>query len=120
MSGCGSVCSTEPRRILGADDGHVADASHQQPVELVDAREVPGAYGGHLDDLPFDELDPVVLVQYSGLAHEVVAVNGEAMPHNLLRHRSPAVGSLALSETIPELRDATSNDASSKDRKSVV
>jgi hypothetical protein len=83
---------------LDADDGPVAYTSHQQPVELVDAREVPGAYGGHLDDLPLYELDPVVLVQYPGLAHAVVVVDGEAPPYNLLRHRSPPVVSPRLIE----------------------
>jgi hypothetical protein len=46
---------------------------------------VSGAYGGHLDDLPLYEFDPVVLVEYPGFAHAVVFVNGEAPPCNLLR-----------------------------------
>jgi hypothetical protein len=100
----------EPHRILDADDSRVANASHQQPVELVNAREVPGAYGGHLDDLPFDELHPVVLVQYPGLAHAVVVVNGEAPPYNLLRHRSPPVVCLDLARSIPEVQDSSPSE----------
>jgi len=51
---------------------------------------VPGAYGGHLDQLALDELDPVVLVQDPGLAHPVIVVNGEAPAGNLLHARPHA------------------------------
>ena len=39
-----------------------------------------GAYGGHLDELALDELDPVVLVQDPGLAHAVVVVTVKRQP----------------------------------------
>ena len=67
----------QPHRVLDADDG-VVDASHQQAVQPVDTHEVPGAQGGHLDDLTLYEFDTIVLVQYPGLVHVVVVVDGEA------------------------------------------
>jgi hypothetical protein len=84
----------EPHRILDADDGRVANASRQQPGQPAEACEVPGTYGGHLDDLPFDELDSIVLVEYPGLGHTVVVVDGTTPPCDLLRlriHASPPV-----------------------------
>src|SRR5215207_910120 len=94
----------EPHRVLDADDGLVAHALHQQPGQRVDAREVPGAYGGHLDDLALYELDPVVLVEYPGLAHAVVLVDGKTPPCNLLRlriHESPPVVRSSQREVYP-------------------
>jgi hypothetical protein len=77
----------EPHRILDADDGRVANASRQQPGQPAEACEVTGTYGGHLDDLPFDELDSIVLVEYPGLGRAVVVVDGTTPPCDLLRLR---------------------------------
>lgn len=46
---------------------------------------MPGAYGGHLDQLAVDELDAVVFVEYPGLGHPMVLVDGKTPPCDLVR-----------------------------------
>ena len=46
---------------------------------------MPGAYGGRLDQLTVDEFDAVVLVEYPGLGHPMVLVDGKTPPRDLVR-----------------------------------
>jgi hypothetical protein len=48
-----------------------------------DARRMVPADRRHLDDLPADELDPVVLIEDSGVDHPVVLVQREPSPGDL-------------------------------------
>jgi hypothetical protein len=67
---------------------------------------VTAAYGGHIDYLPFDQLEPVVLVEYPRLGHAVVLMDGEAPPGNLrlrLRLQKALRCARALRKSIPEL-----------------
>src|SRR5215831_10967455 len=47
-----------------------------------------GAYGSHLDNLPFQELHPVILVKDARFHHSMVVLHGETIFHQLSRHAS--------------------------------
>jgi hypothetical protein len=68
LSGCGS------------ESGRIVQAPEHQMRQPRNARRVAPADGIHLDDLPADELDPVVLIEDSRLAHPVVLVQREPPP----------------------------------------
>src|SRR5207248_11502513 len=86
------------QRILWPERGTAAQPTEQELVEACDAGRVLDADRRHLDDLPANELDPVVLIEDSGLAHPVVLVHREPPPDYLdvRRHavivRAPAAG----------------------------
>src|SRR5206468_11589161 len=70
----------------------------QELGQACDAGLVLDADRRHLDDLPANELDPVVLIEDSGFAHPVVVVHREPPPDYLAvrRHalilRAPGAG----------------------------
>jgi hypothetical protein len=55
----------------------------------VHARGMLAADHGHLQDLPGDQLDPLVLVQDAGCAHPLVLIGGAMPPGCPRRHRHP-------------------------------
>ncbi len=84
--------------ILRPEDRAAAQASDQQLVQTRDTRRVAAADHHLVDDLPSDQLDPVVLIEDSGPSHLVVLVHREAPPDylDLRRHtvmvRAPGAG----------------------------
>jgi len=57
-----------------------------------------------VDDLPADELDPVVLIEDSGLAHPVVLVHREPPPDYLdVRRHAVIVGAAATRSSMPNV-----------------
>lgn len=81
--GLGSVA--EPNRVLDADLSRVLEALDEEARELIDLVGMEGTNRGHLDDLPLDQLDPIVLAQDAGFGHSVVLVDGE-QPLRRQRH----------------------------------
>ncbi len=79
-----AVVSRLRKRYREPDDRSVLDLLHEKLVKPVDVRIVPATYDSYLDYLSFDELDPVVLVEYPRLGRAVILVDGEA-PRDLLR-----------------------------------
>jgi hypothetical protein len=72
-------------RALDAQYGGSAE-SGKQCRQTVHARRVPTANGTHLDDLPVDQLNPIVLREDAGIQHAVVFVGGEKPLSNFNRH----------------------------------
>lgn len=75
----------------------------ENPVKFPDNARVVCADRCHFQDLPLDELHPVVLVEDPGLGHAMVVVDGETPPGNLLRfrlHGKSSEGPLFLCESI--------------------
>jgi hypothetical protein len=71
------------QRILRPEGCTAAQPTKQKLIQACDAGGVGDADRRHLDDLPPDELDPVVLIEDSGLAHPVVFVQREPTPDHL-------------------------------------
>ena len=65
----------------------VAHRPHQQNIERVGGAEMLGADRGHLDQLSFDEFDPVFLAEDADLAHPVILGNRDRAASN------PGIGS---------------------------
>src|SRR5437899_3301632 len=86
------------QRILWPEGRTAAQPTEQDLGQACDAGGVLDADRRHLDDLPANELDPVVLIEDSGFAHPVVLVHREPPPDYLdvRRHavilRAPGAG----------------------------
>jgi hypothetical protein len=67
----------EVQRVL---DSNKSLPSHMQNKKLVQAIDIPGmtaADSGHLDNLPFNEFNPIILMENPGSGHLVVLVHGK-------------------------------------------
>src|SRR5262245_40822631 len=71
------------QRVLRPERGTAAAPAKHEFVQARDADGVLDADRRHFDDLPPDELDPVVLIEDSDLDHPVVLVQSEAAPGDL-------------------------------------
>src|SRR3954463_10229821 len=63
---------------LNADNSHVAEPRPEEINESVDVTGVPRSLWRHLDDLPIDQLDSLVMPENASLGHPMVLVDGEA------------------------------------------
>jgi hypothetical protein len=71
------------QRILRPQHGATSNAPEQHVRQSGDTRRMAAADRRHLDDLPADQLYPVVLIEDSGLGHPVVFVQRESMSRQL-------------------------------------
>ena len=76
---------------LDRDDGPIGQANDEESVQIVDECVVPRAHGRHLDDFAPDQLDVVVALEDTHLAHAVVllAVEQSSRRRQFDRHRLP-------------------------------
>src|SRR6266550_2445856 len=77
----------EDHRVLHPHDRRVPYPPRQQPGEGIDARRMLRPDRRHLDDLPVEQFDAVVLVQDAQLGHAVVVVHREGTLEQSFRHR---------------------------------
>ena len=83
------IFSRKLDRVLDADHGPVTDTQCPQAIEADHRAGMVGADRLADDDVPMDQLEPVVLGQDAGLAHPVVLLDGEAVPGQQLTHATP-------------------------------
>src|SRR5438128_1058621 len=79
----------EPHRVLDADDCGVDDLAAEQPIQPIYTGCVPTTNRGHLDDLPFNQFDAVVLRKDPRGSHLVVFPNVEPAGRWQSRHAAP-------------------------------
>jgi hypothetical protein len=74
-------------RVLDPDDDPLAEGCGQEPVQGLHAAAVCRADRRHLDDLPAEQLDPVVFGEDAGLGHPVVVLHREQAASEVSGHR---------------------------------
>jgi hypothetical protein len=72
--------SVEDDGVAGRNQGGIAGAAHQHPVQPIDDPRVRRPDRRHLQHLALDELDARIGWQDAGLAHPVVVGDAEAPP----------------------------------------
>jgi hypothetical protein len=73
------IVTIHMRRILDRDNYLVAKAPDQDHIRSGHGHRMPGPDRTHLDDLAFDELDPIFVRKDSRLRHFVIVVDGESL-----------------------------------------
>src|SRR5688572_4067950 len=80
----------ETHGALWLHDGVVASRQHQGPVRGAQTARVPRAYRRHRDHCTVDELDALLLTEYSGIDHAVVLVHREPLAKRHRRCHEPS------------------------------
>src|SRR6266511_244623 len=73
-------------RILDAQDYGISDVTADQGGEPIDNSSVQRANRAHKTHLTIDQLNPIILLENTGLAHTCVIGNGKWSSGNLDRH----------------------------------
>src|SRR3990172_2065294 len=75
-------------RILHSNQGAIAQPAREQPVQSLDVPGVLWTNGLLLDDLPFDQLNPIILAERTGPDEQTIIVDGQQSALQLNGHGS--------------------------------
>ena len=93
------------------------EARHPQTSEAIYRAGMLDADGLANDDVPGDQLEPVVLGKNAGLAHPVILLDGEPAPGQELAHAAPPTAILLWAGVVRQRRDSDTLGAAPAQRR---